>query len=366
MTLHLSSLKKPFPAFARDIVRPSREVSEERADTLLWLDKNENCDPLYTNFIFKTLRDFPSKALLGYPDCYILYKKLALQLNVEINELILAAGSDGVIRTVYETFVAPGDSVIYTDPTFAMYAIYAQMFGAQSHVVNYEGSADGPMLKAATIIDAIKNVQPKLIGLPNPNSPTGTVFAPQELREIIEVAGNVGAVILIDEAYYPFYNQTVMHHINDYPHLIVARTFSKAWGCAGLRIGYGVANHELIRECHKMRPMYETGALSITLAERLLDFEKEMLASVDRLNAGKDYFLAEMKKLGLRTFRCQGNFLHVDFDEYTQAIHEALTDIVLYRHHFAHPSLSGFSRFTATTQELFAPIVKIISRIIKG
>lgn len=366
MTLHLAAQKKPFPAFSREIMRPSREVSEERPDTLLWLDKNENCDPDYTTFIYQALRDFPSKALLDYPNCYILYKKLSLQLNIEINELIIAAGSDGVIRTVYETFVAPGDTVIYTEPTFAMYPIYAQMFGARPHLLNYEASANGPVLKAATVIAAIKTAMPKLIGLPNPNSPTGTVFAPQELRQIIEAAGNVGAVILIDEAYYPFYNNSVVDLIKDYPHLIIARTFSKAWGCAGLRIGYGIANHDLIRECQKMRPMYEAGALSITLAERLLDFENEMLASVNKLNAGKDYFLTEMQQLGLRTFRAEGNFLHVNFDEYAEVIHQALTDVVLYRQHFGHPALAGFSRFTATTRELFTPIVNIIRRIIKG
>lgn len=366
MTLHIAELKKPFPAFTRDIMRPSREVSEERADTLLWLDKNENCDPDYTTFIYHALRDFPSKALLDYPNCYALYKKLALQLNVEINELFLAAGSDGVIRTVYETFVAPGDTVIYTEPTFAMYPIYAQMFGARPYLLNYEPSAAGPVLKTATVINAIKTALPKLIGLPNPNSPTGTVFAPQELQQIIEEAANAGAVILIDEAYYPFYNHTSADLIHDYPNLIIARTFSKAWGCAGLRIGYGIANHDLIRECQKMRPMYEAGALSITLAERLLDFENEMLTSVHKLNDGKGYFLSEMEQLGLRTFRAEGNFLHVDFDEYSQAIHEALTDIVLYRQHFAHPALAGFSRFSATTRELFTPIVNIIRRIIKG
>lgn len=367
MNLNVLEKTTPFTSFARDITRPTREVSEDRPDHVLWLDKNENCDPDYTYFLYEKLKNFTSKALFGYPDCHALYKKLALNLNVEINQLIVAQGSDGVIRSVYETFVAPGDTVIYTEPTFAMYPIYAKMFGAKSHVVHYERSEeDEPLLKAETMIAAILSSKPKLVGLPNPNSPTGTVFSDDELKKIIEAAGNVNAIILIDEAYYPFYPHTAIHHIHDYPHLIVARTFSKAWGCAGLRIGYGVANPALILECQKMRPMYEAGALSITLAERVLDFEKEMLASVQRLNAGKDYFISAMQQLGLKTFAANGNFLHVAFADYAEMIHQELANIVLYRQQFKHPSLVGFSRFTATTQELFTPIVEIIRRTIKG
>lgn len=366
MTLHLAPFKSPQPSLTRDITRPSREVSEDRPDNLLWLDKNENCDPAYTSFIYQLLREFPPKAIYGYPDCYVLYKKLADQLNVEINELFIAAGSDGIIRSAYETFVQPGDTVIYTEPTFAMYAIYAEMFGAKSHVLHYESTDSGPQLSANKIIDAIKTVHPKLIGLPNPNSPTGTVFTQVALKQLCEAAADVGAVLLIDEAYYPFHGETLIGEINNYPNLLIARTFSKAWGAAGLRIGVGVAQHELIRECHKMRPMYEAGNLSIVLAERLLDFESEMLASVARLNAGKKYFLTEMETLGLRTFHAAGNFLHVDFGECSQAIHASLADMVLYRQYFTHPSLSGFSRFTATTHELFVPIVDTIARIVKG
>lgn len=361
-----SKIKTPTPALTRHIIRPSRKISEKRADTLLWLDKNENCDPEYTQLIYHALHDFPNKALYTYPDCSQLYQKLSLHLKVDINELFIASGSDGVIRNVYETFVAPGDTVLYTEPTFAMYAIYAQMFGAHSHLIHYQASASGPTLSADKLIHAIYASRPKLIGLPNPNSPTGTVFEPDVLITIIEAAENVGAIILIDEAYYPFYPSTMLPSIKDYRHLMIARTFSKAFGAAGIRIGYGVAHQDLIAECQKMRPMYEAGALSILLAERLLDFEQEMLASVKRLNAGKAYFLEEMQQLGLRTHDCEGNFLHVAFGDDADAVFEALKNIALFRATFTHPSLLGFSRFTATTRELFKPLVDIIRPIIKG
>jgi len=361
-----ASIPKLRPARTTSMIRPSREKSENRPDGLLWLDKNENIDPIYIQHIQKMMVDIPPKALFGYPDCYSLYKKLSEYLHTPINQLFLAAGSDGVIRAVYEAFVSPGDTVIYTEPTFAMYALYAQMLGANSVLLHYQPSDQGPVLSIDNVIHAIQTTQPKLICLPNPNSPSGTIFSPDELRDIIIAAEKSDAIILIDEAYYPFYPETALPWINDYSHLIIARTFSKAWGCAGLRLGFSIACKELTSDLHTLRPMYEAGALSMMLGERLLDHADAMLASVQRLNAGKKYFLAEMSQLGLRTFRSEGNFLHVAFDQHASAVHTGLADKALYRNDFAHASLAGYSRFTATIQELYLPIVEQIKTIIQS
>lgn len=355
---------KPRQELMADIIRPSREKSEDRPASLLWLDKNENTDTTYIDSIQKLIASIPAAALFGYPDCNSLYKKLAHYLQTDINQLIIAAGSDGIIRAVYETFVAPGDTVIYTEPTFAMYALYAQMAGAHSLHLHYEPSENGPVLSAETVIYAIETAKPRLVCLPNPNSPSGTVFKTEDLHGIIQAAGRAGAVMLIDEAYHPFYPETALPWIKDYPHLVVARTFSKAWGMAGIRLGYGIACKSLINELHKIRPMYEAGALSMTLAERLLDHHDAMLASVQRLNEGKHYFIREMQKMNLRTFPSHGNFLHVALGSHAEAVHQALADKVLYRRDFAHPSLAGYSRFTATTKELFTPIVQQIRTVV--
>jgi histidinol-phosphate aminotransferase len=362
MTLKIPARRLSLSA---SITRPTREKSENRGDDILWLDKNENMDPIYTDFIHGLISDIPPKALFGYPDCYALYHKLADFLGMSINQLIIAAGSDGVIRSVYDAFVAPGDTVIYTDPTFAMYELYGQMVGAKSHSLTYQPTADGPQLTVETLVDAIKSVQPKLVCLPNPNSPSGTIFYPDELCYIIDVAGANGAIILVDEAYFPFYSETALPLVNEFKHLIIARTFSKAWGCAGIRLGYGIADKEIMQELHKVRPMYEGGALSFTIAERLLDHADKMQDSVKRLNAGKDYFIKEMNTLGLRTLPSAGNFLHVAFDSYAPAVHQMLRPKVLYRENFSHPALSGYSRFTATTKERFSGIVNDIKSIIK-
>jgi histidinol-phosphate aminotransferase len=345
------------------ITRPSRERTEIRPNNMLWLDKNENMDPQYHAFIAKLIDDLPAQALYGYPDCHEVYVKLARYLSVAVNQLIFAAGSDGIIRLVYEAFINPGDTVIYTEPTFAMYSLYAQMYGAKSFILHYEPTEQGPYLNVDTVISAIKQGNPRLVCLPNPNSPSGTVFSPAELKTIIQTARDAGAIMLIDEAYHPFYMETAAPWVNEFPNLIVARTFSKAWGCAGIRLGYGLANAALTDVLHKLRPMYEAGALSFTIADRLLDYPEEMEHSVTRLNAGKEFFLTEMQKLRFQTFPAQGNFLHVNFGGLSDIIHQTLSDKVLYRQNFSHPSLAGFSRFSATTATGFLPLVTAIQTV---
>ena len=166
---------------------------------------------------------------------------------------------------------------------------------------------------------------------------------------IIEAAAKVGAAILIDEAYYPYSEYTVLPLINVYSNLILTRTFSKAWGLAGARVGYAVANYDLISYMHKVRPMYELGALSVAIVTKILNYKNEMLASVKRLNDGKKYFKCEMERLGFKTLCSSGNFQHVAFGKYALTVHEQLNNIALYRQDFPGTVLEGYSRFSSTT-----------------
>jgi len=346
------------------LLRPDWTKSAQRDPRALWLDKNENTDPQLGRVTAKVLSEIDPKALFTYPESSGLYHKLAAHLGCRADQLLLTAGSDGVIRSVFEAFIDPGDAVVHTVPTFAMYAVYARMYGADPRTVAYAASEDGPRLSVETVVECIDRARPKLVCLPNPDSPTGTTFTPAAVRAVIEAAGDVGALILIDEAYHPFYEPTVMAMLDRFQHLVIARTFAKAWGLAGLRIGYAIGSREVIELLHKVRPMYEVNTLAVAVTERILDYSDEMRASVRRLNAGRDAFLARMECLGLRTFHARGNFLHVAFGVHAPAVHAALEGVVLYRRDFQEPCLRGFSRFSATTEEAFQPVIAAIERVI--
>jgi histidinol-phosphate aminotransferase len=336
-------------------------TSSHRDPGLLWLDKNENTDPILQAVVFRVLAEMDPLTVATYPDATPFYYKLAEYLGVSPRSLVLGQGSDGVIGSVFRAFINPGDIVLLTQPTYAMYQVYADISGAETVTLEYMAGENGPLLKPETVIKKIRKWRPKLICLPNPDSPTGTVIEPDVLQDIIRSALEVGSLILVDEAYYPFYANTVVPWIAEFPNLIVVRTFSKAWGLTGVRLGYGIASPDVIAMLQRFRANYEANTVALAMALRMIsDFDHEMRASVKRLNKGRDEFLSTMKELGLRTLESQGSFCHVAFGSSAERVHASLGDIVLYRQDFSAPCLKGFSRFSSTTSELFAPVINRI------
>lgn len=357
-------LRKEF--LNRNLTRPSWVNQEHRLLDRLWLDKNECADPKMNRIVMQSLSKIPKEALFTYPDLDLLYDKVAKFSNFLPENVLLTAGSDGAIRACYESCIQSGDSIVLSRPSFAMYEVYSKVYGAKVTWLDYEKSENGPILKVERVVKTIKQIRPKMVCLPNPDSPTGTVFSYLDLRKIVDAASDIGALMLIDEAYHPLYIETSAPWINEFKNLVVVRSFSKAWGAAGLRVGYTLANKELTAMLHKQRPMYEIGNVSAKAIEALLDHEKDMLQSVNRINAGKKYFQDSMNDLGLSSYESYGNFVHVRFGKYADEIHKNLEGKVYYRKDFTNPCLEGYSRFSTTTKERFKPIIESITNTVKS
>jgi histidinol-phosphate aminotransferase len=342
-----------------NLSRPDWRSGLYRDTNSLWLDKNENLDPDFSKFAKHVFNSLDPTAINTYPECAPLYKKLAKYLQISEERLLLTAGSDGAIRMVFEAFISPGDKVLHTSPTFAMYFVYSKMFGAQELTWDYSPSDAGPELRFELFLKYISDTRPKLVCLPNPDSPTGTVLSAEQMSRLIKLTHNLNAILLIDEAYHPFYPETVINL--DYPHLLIARTFAKAWGLAGLRIGYLAGSKELMAYLHKLRPMYEVNTIAVAMMEKILDYPEEMSASVKRLTEGKESFLSSMERLGYRTLRGQGNFAHVAFGSDQPRVFAQLKNKVLFRPDFSEACLKGYSRFSSTSTWQFQPVIKLIA-----
>jgi histidinol-phosphate aminotransferase len=342
--------------------RPSALDSKPRDPALLWLDKNENLDPELARILGEVAAAVPLSSLSTYPEAGELYRKLARWLGVDPRALLLTPGSDGAIRLAFEAFLEPGDRVIHTVPTFAMYPVYSQMFAAEVIAAEYRRVGGGPVLDPQLVLELLRLHRPKLLCLPNPDSPTGTVMRREALREILSTSERVGTVLLVDEAYHPFYADSVVDWTGQSEHLIVARTFAKAWGAAGLRVGYAVAHPQTIALLHKMRPMYEVSTFAVEVMARMIDRADDMLAAVERINAGKRFFADCLRDLGFQVLPSEGNFLHVEFGSRGPAIHAALGGKVLYRAATDHPSLAGYSRFSVAPEPIMARVVELIGR----
>lgn len=346
--------------------RPNALNSKPRDVAYLWLDKNENLDQELEAVLRGVLLELPSRALNTYPEAGETYRKLAQWLGVGAEHLLLTPGSDGAIRLVFEAFVEPGDAVLHTSPTFAMYPVYSQMFGADAHLLEYARTENGPYLDPQVILEALQVHKPKLLCLPNPDSPTGTTLAPDVLRDILAACESTGTLLLLDEAYHPFYEWTAVPWTKTSRNLVVARTFAKAWGVAGLRIGYAVAHPETIALLYKMRPMYEVSTVAVEFMSRMLDKSAEMEQSVARINEGKRYFLQAMQSLDFDVLPTAGNFLHVAFGTHAQAVHAALSSKVYYRAAFDCASLAGYSRFSVAPRPVMEQVADMIGQAVSG
>ena len=342
------------------IFRPDTFSTLPRDPKAIWLDKNENLDAEYALITQKVYDSIDPLTISTYPEASLAYEKLSSWLGVSPENLIFTPGSDGAIRMTFECFVEKNDPVIYTNPTFAMYSVYSKIFECLPIELDYIKSDSGPFLDIETIILAIEENKPKIFCLPNPDSPTGTILQESELLRILAKCESTGTIFLLDEAYHPYYDWTGVNLIEQSENLIIARTFSKAWGSAGIRVGYAVGQASTISVLHKIRSMYEVSSLATSYVSNLLDYKNEMTKSVLRLKEGKEYYRNELKNLGYNSLTSEGNFIHVDFREDAEKIHEILKNKVLYREDFDHPSLNGYSRFTVAPTDVMKKVIDLI------
>ena len=347
------------------MTRPGWTLIARDSGAALRLDKNENTDIVLRELIAAQLSSIDPAAALDYPEMAPTYHRLAHYLGMDARNLLITAGSDGAIRAAFEAFVSPGDVVVHTEPSFAMYSVYSAMFGATAAPIAYRRGNHGPVLSANEVNAHIAATKPKLICLPNPDSPTGTEFRLDELETIISAGADVSAVTLIDEAYFPFSNVTALPLVSKFKNLIVTRTFAKAWGLAGLRIGYLVAQPALAGFLHKVRPMYEVNGVAVAMLNVMLDRSQDVEQSVGRINVGKAVFADRMRTLGFQVLNSSGNFIHVDFGDAREKIHESLRGSVLYRENFKEPCLSGFSRFTTAPGPIMESLADMIEEAIQ-
>ena len=291
--------------------------SDESRLEYLRLDKNENLIPLPSRVLARFKKALSADFVSAYPEPGTLYKKLAKHVGCKPENLYLTSGSDGAIKSVFEAFVEANDKVLLVSPSYAMFYVYVKMFQAELVEVKYAADLS---LSVEKILTQIESTNPKLICIANPNSPTGTIVSPEDLWKVIESAHQKNAVVLIDEAYYLFYPQTCAGLIEQYPNLVVTRTFSKAFGLASARFGFAVGSTEMIECLHKTRPMYETNAYAVKFAEIMLDHVDVVKKSIREALKGKRFLERELKKMGLSYFKNYSNFVLIDVGSKEKAI----------------------------------------------
>lgn len=231
----------------------------------LRLDFNENtvgCSPR----VLERLRQLDLDQLGRYPEREPVEALVSARLGIAPEELLLTNGVDEAIHLLCETYLESGDEALIVVPTYSMYRIYMMATGAQLVSVRAGGDFQFPSDDVCRCIHS----RTRLIAIANPNNPTGTVAPREDLLRIAQSAP--GAAVLVDEAYFEFYGQSMLADMERVPNLFIARTFSKAYGLAGLRLGLLVGQAEQMRAVRRVSSPYNVNVASLVcLPEALAD-----------------------------------------------------------------------------------------------
>lgn len=294
--------------------KSKEQVKEELGlDQITKLASNEN--PFGCSEHVKAAIQTELDQVAIYPDGYAkeLRVKVSKKLNVNEKQLIFGNGSDEVVQIVSRALLGPGTNTIVAKPTFPQYRHNAVIEGADVIEVD---CVDGHHNLDA-MFGAI-NENTKIVWVCSPNNPTGTYINEATLLPFLKkVPSHV--LVVVDEAYFEYvvaddYPDTVSL-LREFPNLMILRTFSKAYGLASLRVGYGVANEELIQAIEPAREPFNTSRFAQAAATAALEDEKFLANCVEQNRKGLEQYYAFCEEVGLRYFPSEGNFIMIDFNE---------------------------------------------------
>jgi len=273
--------------------------------------------------------------LARYPDGngYALKAALSAHLDVEPACITLGNGSNDVLELVARAFLSPGSSAVFSAHAFAVYPLVTQAIGARGNVAPAHDGSRGPAFghDLQAMREAIDD-DTRVVFIANPNNPTGTWVKAAALRAFVEnVPGDV--VVVIDEAYFEYVDESdypnAMRWVDEFPNLLVTRTFSKAYGLAALRVGYGVSQPELADVLNRVRQPFNINSLAQAAAVAALQDKAHLEKAIAVNRRGMQQLTAGLEALNLGYIPSVGNFVSVDVGRdpgkvYTALLHEGV------------------------------------------
>ncbi|MGE8348890.1 histidinol-phosphate transaminase, partial [Pseudomonas helleri] len=262
--------------------------------------------------------------LTRYPDGngFALKTLLAEQTGVQLNQVTLGNGSNDILELVARAYLAPGLNAVFSEHAFAVYPIVTQAIGATAHVVPAKDwGHDLPAMLGA--IDE----NTRVVFLANPNNPTGTWFSAEALNEFLQDVPE-RVLVVLDEAYIEYAEGSELpdgvEFLSAYPNLLVSRTFSKAYGLAALRVGYGLSSAVVADVLNRVRQPFNVNSLALAAACAALQ-DADYLAESRRLNeSGMQQLQDGFRELGLQWIPSKGNFIAVDLGQVAAPVYQGL------------------------------------------
>jgi histidinol-phosphate aminotransferase len=299
-------MKPQLPTRQAILDRRTYEPPGEGRYDKLRLDFNENTAGC-SQKVQRALAKLTPKLLSMYPEYDRATRRLARHFRVAPEELLLTNGGDDALRLFFDAFVDAGTTAVICEPTFPMYRYWGEVAGAKLEVHRYSSNMEFPLDGVLQSLVA----KPRVLFVCNPNNPTGTLLQQETIESILNAATHTAVVL--DEAYAEFSGLTVIPLINQYPQLFVARTFSKAAGLAGLRLGAVIACAESLAILRRATAPFPVNVAVLAAAEAAVGDPKTMKQYVKNILRTRAWFEKQLHKIGVETYPSAGNFLLADF-----------------------------------------------------
>ena len=273
------------------------------------LEKNERTT-LFSddefNAMMKTITAFD---LVAYGELEPFYKVVINNLGIERNNILITAGSDVAIKSVFETFINEGEEVINYHPNYAMFSVYSKMFGAKEIQKTYNKDL---VIDIDDLLNSIHS-STRMVVISNPGH-NGVTISEKNIIAVLEKTKDTQTIVLIDEAYVDFSEVDMLKQINEYKNLLIVRTMSKAFGIASVRIGFVLGCKEIIAEVYRVKPVHEIDGIAAKIGKYLFEHTSIKDKFVNDVIAGREVLYKRLAEYGMIVLRSDTNFVYFNLN----------------------------------------------------
>ena len=313
----------------------------------LRLDFNENTDAP-SQRVAEVLKRIATNELTKYPERDPTERIVAEFLKLSPDQVLLTNGVDEAVHLLCEAYLEPGDEVIIVVPTFSMYEIYAQSTGAKVIAIQAD-PRQGFSFPTKKVLENVTS-RTRLIAVATPNNPTGAVVARADLLQLSDSAPQ--AAVLVDEAYYDFWGESVLDAVGRSPNLFVTRTFSKAYGLAGLRIGVLAGHSAQMSFVRKVSSPYNVNCIALACLPEALADRDFLTGYVRQVTQGRGRLMVQLAFHGVPFWISQANFVLTKIGHlHREFVTEMRKRGILVRDRSKDPGCDGCVRITVGRTE---------------
>lgn len=327
--------------WVRPELRALKAYTLDQVECRFKLDQNEVPWDLPRRLKEEAARRLLERNWAFYPDFHSdrLRGLLAERHDWPIDGVLVGNGSNELLGICLEALVAPGVEVLGAEPSFGLYPMFVTRAGGTPHFLAPRSDLKLPFDE---LLEAVRENPRRPLLLCTPNNPTGDALAPTQVGELL---ASLEAPLLLDNAYGEFCRYDYRPLLREHPHLVLFRTFSKAWSLGGMRLGYLMADPRLVGELIKVKLPYNLSHASAIIGEVVLENPQASVRSVNVLKGRREQWVEELRALGLEVLPSEGNFFLVRSD-HARALRDGLNERgILVREVGHYPGLAGCLRF---------------------